>query len=52
MAGLSMIIQTFGITKRYKNITAVNHIDLSIEEGKIFKFPSLTGQGRPHCYPC
>ncbi len=41
-----MIIQTFGITKRYKNITAVNRVDLSIEEGEIFGLLGPNGAGK------
>ncbi|MDI9645030.1 MAG: ATP-binding cassette domain-containing protein [Candidatus Verstraetearchaeota archaeon] len=41
-----MIIRTFGITKKYKNLTAVDHIDLSIEEGEIFGLLGPNGAGK------
>ncbi|MEM4706782.1 MAG: ATP-binding cassette domain-containing protein, partial [Candidatus Methanomethylicaceae archaeon] len=41
-----MIIKTFGITKRFKKILAVDHIDLTIEEGEIFGLLGPNGAGK------
>lgn len=40
------IIKTHGITKRYKNLVAVDHIDLEIEEGEIFGLLGPNGAGK------
>ncbi|MGQ9760244.1 MAG: ATP-binding cassette domain-containing protein [Candidatus Methanomethylicaceae archaeon] len=41
-----MIIETVGITKIFKNIVAVDHIDLSVEEGEIFGLLGPNGAGK------
>ncbi|MGC8936881.1 MAG: ATP-binding cassette domain-containing protein [Candidatus Methanomethylicaceae archaeon] len=41
-----MIIETMGITKVFKNLVAVDHIDLSVEEGEIFGVLGPNGAGK------
>jgi len=41
-----MIIQADKLTKKFKNITAVDQIDLSIEEGEIFGLLGPNGAGK------
>jgi ABC-2 type transport system ATP-binding protein len=40
------IIKTSGITKRYKDLVAVDHIDLEIDEGEIFGLLGPNGAGK------
>jgi ABC-2 type transport system ATP-binding protein len=40
------MIQTVGLTKQYKNLTAVNNLDLTIPEGDIFGFIGPNGAGK------
>ena len=39
-------IQTIALTKRYKNLTAVDHLDLSIREGELFSLLGVNGAGK------
>jgi len=39
-------IQTEGLTKRYKDLTAVDHLDLRIEEGELFSLLGVNGAGK------
>ena len=39
-------IQTLGLTKRYKNLTAVDHLDLEISEGELFALLGVNGAGK------
>ena len=39
-------IQTSGLTKRYKSITAVNGLDLKIKEGELFSLLGVNGAGK------
>lgn len=41
-----MIIKTEGITKAFKNLVAVDHIDVSIDEGEIFGLLGPNGAGK------
>lgn len=41
-----MIIETIGITKVFKNLVAVDHIDLTVEEGEIFGVLGPNGAGK------
>ena len=39
-------IQTFGLTKRYKNLTAVDHLELEIRQGELFSLLGVNGAGK------
>ncbi len=39
-------IQTVGLTKRYKEVTAVDGLDLEIEEGELFSLLGVNGAGK------
>lgn len=39
-------IRTIGLTKRYKNVTAVNKLDLEIYEGELFSLLGVNGAGK------
>ena len=39
-------IQTLGLTKRYKNLTAVDHLDLEVSEGELFALLGVNGAGK------
>ena len=40
------VIQTMGLSKRYKNKWAVNHLDLRVEQGDIYGFIGENGAGK------
>jgi ABC-2 type transport system ATP-binding protein len=40
------IIQTRGLTKRFGDFTAVDHVDLAVERGHIFAFLGANGSGK------
>ncbi len=40
------VIQTMGLSKRYKNRWAVDHLDLQVEQGDIFGFIGRNGAGK------
>jgi len=42
----SFAIQTFGITKKFGDLTAVNRIDLSIKKGELFSLLGPNGAGK------
>ena len=39
-------MQTFGLTKRYKNLTAVDHLELEIRQGELFSLLGVNGAGK------
>ena len=39
-------IETFGLTKRYKNLTAVDHLELEIRQGELFSLLGVNGAGK------
>ena len=39
-------IQTIGLVKRYKNLTAVDHLDLEVEQGELFALLGVNGAGK------
>jgi ABC-2 type transport system ATP-binding protein len=42
----SAVIQTFDLTKRFKNITAVDEINFAVQQGEIFGFLGPNGAGK------
>lgn len=42
----SIILETHGLTKKYKQTAALDHIDLQIEKGKIYGFIGQNGAGK------
>ena len=36
-------IKTVGLTKKYKNLTAVDGLDLSVERGELFSLLGVNG---------
>jgi len=40
------VIRTFDLTKRYKNLTAVNEVSFSVEKGEVFGFLGPNGAGK------
>jgi len=43
---MSAVIETSGLTKRYRDLVAVNDLDLRVEEGEIFGFLGPNGAGK------
>ena len=41
------IIETKGLTKRYGSVTAVDKLDLRVEEGEVFGLLGPTARARP-----
>ena len=39
-------IETRGLTKKYKEKTAVNSLDLSVNEGELFSLLGVNGAGK------
>lgn len=39
-------IKTLALTKRYKNLTAVDHLDLEIRQGELFSLLGVNGAGK------
>ena len=39
-------IKTAGLVKRYKNLTAVDHLDLEIQQGELFSLLGVNGAGK------
>lgn len=42
------VIQTTGLSERYGNNWALNHIDLRVEQWDIYGFNGRNGAGKPH----
>ncbi|MDR1486703.1 MAG: ABC transporter ATP-binding protein [Deltaproteobacteria bacterium] len=43
---MTVVLETFGLTKRYGRDTVVDHLDLSVEKGEIFGFLGPNGAGK------
>ncbi len=43
---MAKIIETDGLTKKFDNLTAVDHVTFSVEEGEIFGFLGPNGAGK------
>ena len=43
---MATVIETQNLTKQFKNVTAVNNLNLSIEEGDTFGFLGPNGAGK------
>ncbi|HXG53482.1 MAG TPA: ABC transporter ATP-binding protein [candidate division Zixibacteria bacterium] len=43
---MSAVVETHGLTKRYRDKLAVNNLDLTVEEGEIFGFLGPNGAGK------
>ena len=39
-------IKTVGLTKKYKDLTAVDSLDLEIEQGEVFALLGVNGAGK------
>lgn len=39
-------IKTVGLTKKYKDLSAVDHLDLSVKEGELFSLLGVNGAGK------
>ena len=39
-------IQTIGLVKKYKDLTAVDHLDLEIIQGELFSLLGVNGAGK------
>ena len=39
-------IRTIGIVKRYKDLTAVDNLDLAVESGELFSLLGINGAGK------
>ena len=44
--GEDYLLQTTGITKRYKDVLAVDHIDLKLKKGEIYGLIGRNGAGK------
>ena len=45
-------VATRGLVKRYGEITAVDHVDLTVERGDVFGYLGPNGAGRPPRCAC
>ncbi|HUW09774.1 MAG TPA: ATP-binding cassette domain-containing protein, partial [Anaerolineae bacterium] len=41
-----LAIETHGLVKRFNGLTAVDHLDLAVQEGEIFGFLGPNGAGK------
>ena len=39
-------IHTIGLVKQYKDLTAVDHLDLEIQQGELFSLLGVNGAGK------
>ena len=39
-------IKTVGLTKKYKDVIAVNHLDLQIKQGELYSLLGVNGAGK------
>ncbi|SDW76721.1 ABC-2 type transport system ATP-binding protein [Marininema mesophilum] len=46
MSETDIIVRTMGLTRRYHNNTAVDHVDLMIQRGEIYGFLGPNGAGK------
>jgi len=46
MSGKAMMIETFGITKMFKDFTAVDSVDIRVQEGEIYGLLGPNGAGK------
>ena len=40
------ILQTIGLTKKYANMVALDHVDITIQKGRIYGFIGQNGAGK------
>ena len=45
-------IKTQGLTKRYRDVVAVDHLDLQIQSGELFSLLGVNGAGRARRLKC
>lgn len=43
-------IKTSQLVKRYKNINAVDDLNLEIQQGELFSLLGVNGAGKNHCH--
>lgn len=43
---MSYVLQTFDVSKRYKNRTVLNHVNMKVEKGDIYGFVGENGSGK------
>jgi len=43
---MSTVVETIGLTKRYRDLTAVNGLNLKVEQGEVFGFLGPNGAGK------
>lgn len=43
---MSYVLQTFDVSKRYKNRTVLNHVNMNVEKGDIYGFVGENGSGK------
>ena len=53
---MAVVIQIENLVKRYKELVALDHLNLEVEEGEIFGLLGPNGSGKTQlsivCYPC
>lgn len=43
-------IKTVSLTKKYKDVTAVDELSLTVKEGELFSLLGVNGAGKNHNY--